>query len=283
MIRLLRTAFLAVIPLLVAFPAKSQTTGDMAAGLTPYQSFHGGDIDSVNLSNGSVVLHIPLVSYPQRGGHLTLDYQFFVNSKWIQDREVCPPESGCYFAWGIPLSTPVAGYEGIIDTQAIYYATKTYEISKGDELNEFGIVTSDSAVHPLGVNNSSGEVSLDVTGFFANGSPSTFPTLLMDRNGIQYPQLPSNVLREDPNGNQIFQNSTTFAVTDTIGRTIPNAVSTTNFLPCGSGPLTITSAALWTIPSPSGGTMQIMLCYAEVPVNIPAGEPNGGAVSFSKS
>ena len=283
MIRLLRTAFLAVIPLLVAFPAKSQTTGDMAAGLTPYQSFHGGDIDSVNLSNGSVVLHIPLVSYPQRGGHLTLDYQFFVNSKWIQDREVCPPESGCYFAWGIPLSTPVAGYEGIIDTQAIYYATKTYQISKGDELNEFGIVTSDSAVHPLGVNNSSGEVSLDVTGFFANGSTSTFPTLLMDRNGIQYPQPPSTVGREDPNGNQLVWNSTRTVLTDTVGRTISNPTSYTNFSACGPGALTVTSAALWTIPSPSSGTMQFIVCYAEVPVNIPAGDPNGEGASFSES
>src|ERR1700689_925384 len=197
--RLFRTAFLAVIPLLVAFPAKSQTTGDMAAGLTPYQSFHGGDIDSVNLSNGSVVLHIPLVSYPQRGGYLTLDYQFFVNSKWIQDHEVCPPEGGCYFEWGIPLSTPVAGYEGIIDTQAIYYAVKTYERTKGDELDFFAIVTSDSAIHPLGANGSNSEVSLDATGFFANANTSTAPTLLMDRNGIQYPQPPSTVGREDPN------------------------------------------------------------------------------------
>jgi RHS repeat-associated protein len=282
--RVLRTTFLALLLLLIAFSAKAQTPGDLAAGLTPYQSFHGGDFDSVNLSNGNVVVHIPLVSYPQRGGKLSLDYEFFINSKWIQDREICPPEAACYFAWGVPLSTPVATYEGILDTQALFFAAKTHEVSKDDELDDFAIVTSDSAVHPLGANGSNSEVSLDVTGYFANANTATLPTVLMDRNGIRYPQPPSDIMREDPNGNQILQNATTFVVTDTIGRSIPWHVSTTTFSGC-AGPLTVTSAFLWTIPGPSGGTIQFKVCSVEVPVNIPAGagEANSGAASFSES
>src|ERR1700720_737641 len=246
--RALRTGFLAAILLLFAFPAKGQATGDMSAGFAPYQSFHGGDFDTVNLSNGNLILNIPLFSYPQRGGKLTLDYQFFINSKWIQDTQVCLPGQTCYFAWGPPRFSPVPLYEGIIDTQFIYDTGKTFEISRGEELDAWAIVTPDSAVHQMGVNNSAGEITLDATGYFANGNTGTIPTLLMDRNGIRY-TLSSNIVREDPNGNQISQNLSTSVVTGLFGRTTPDTVATTDFSGC-TGPLTISSATLWSVPGP---------------------------------
>ena len=48
----------------------AQITPDLAEGLTPYQSFQAGDFDAVNLSNGNVLIRIPLLSYPQRGNTL---------------------------------------------------------------------------------------------------------------------------------------------------------------------------------------------------------------------
>ncbi len=48
------------------------TTGEQ--GLKPYGSFHGGDIDSISLANTKLNLHIPLVSYPQRGGKLHVGF-----------------------------------------------------------------------------------------------------------------------------------------------------------------------------------------------------------------
>ncbi len=42
-------------------------------GLKPYGSFHGGDIDTVSMSQGGLSIHIPFLSYPQRGGKLKLD------------------------------------------------------------------------------------------------------------------------------------------------------------------------------------------------------------------
>src|ERR1044072_5291550 len=44
-------------------------------GLKPYDSLTGSDIDSVSVTNGGPVLHIPLASFPQRGA---LDLSFFL-------------------------------------------------------------------------------------------------------------------------------------------------------------------------------------------------------------
>jgi len=44
-----------------------QDSPNMEQGIKPYGSYHGGDLDSVNLLNGNLTLHIPLISYPQRG------------------------------------------------------------------------------------------------------------------------------------------------------------------------------------------------------------------------
>ena len=61
---------------LAAVTASSQTTPDFDIGIKPYGSYQGGDIDTVNLSSGSVNLHIPVVSFPQRGD---LDLSFYLS------------------------------------------------------------------------------------------------------------------------------------------------------------------------------------------------------------
>src|SRR5258708_7998070 len=63
-------------------PAGAQNNPNEEQGLKPYDSWHGGDLDSVSLTNGGLVLHIPLVSFPQRGN---LDLSFsvvFSNKQW---------------------------------------------------------------------------------------------------------------------------------------------------------------------------------------------------------
>src|SRR5262249_18811650 len=59
----------AVVVLLVfGSSAFAQNDPTLDTGLKPYASYHGGYLDSVNLSNGNLTVHIPLASYPQRGG-----------------------------------------------------------------------------------------------------------------------------------------------------------------------------------------------------------------------
>lgn len=61
--------------------AIAQATPDLEQGLKPFGSYDGGNIDSVNLSNGNVNLHVPLLSYPQRGSKLPLRFLIQYNNK----------------------------------------------------------------------------------------------------------------------------------------------------------------------------------------------------------
>ncbi len=75
----MRTARLilsALLPIAAIFApsAFGQTTPDLEEGMKPYGDFHGGDIDQVSLSSGKLVLNIPLVSYPQRGGRIKVGF-----------------------------------------------------------------------------------------------------------------------------------------------------------------------------------------------------------------
>jgi hypothetical protein len=56
-------------------PAIAQTNPNEEQGLKPYDSWHGGDLDSVSMTTGGLALHIPLASFPQRGN---LDLSFML-------------------------------------------------------------------------------------------------------------------------------------------------------------------------------------------------------------
>ena len=62
--------------------AQTSTTSGAAAledmGLKPYGAYHGGEIDTVSLSNGNLFAKIPLFSVPQRGA-LPLSYSLYYN------------------------------------------------------------------------------------------------------------------------------------------------------------------------------------------------------------
>jgi hypothetical protein len=68
--------------------AFAQINPDEGQGLKPYDTFHGGDLDSVSVTSGGLSLHIPLASFPQRGN---LDLSFMVsfsNKQWY----IAPPQ-----------------------------------------------------------------------------------------------------------------------------------------------------------------------------------------------
>ena len=74
------------------------TVPDFSSGFTPYQSYHGGDIDSINTGTGSLNLHIPLISFPQRGGRLRLNFSINYNSSTVK-RSYLGPEAQGYYQW----------------------------------------------------------------------------------------------------------------------------------------------------------------------------------------
>ena len=60
---------------------QSQETPDMAKGLSAFAAYVPSDIDNYNPANGNIFLKIPLVSLPQRGGKLRLNFYIYDNDK----------------------------------------------------------------------------------------------------------------------------------------------------------------------------------------------------------
>jgi hypothetical protein len=79
-------------------------------GFKPFGSFQGGDIDTVNLLNGKIGLHIPLFSYPQRGGVLNIDYHLdYAGPLFLNIETDCGGGAGHCFGY-------TDGYDNISDT-----------------------------------------------------------------------------------------------------------------------------------------------------------------------
>src|ERR1700733_457712 len=98
-----QTLGLLLIPLgIFSSSAQAQTlpsmTSDVQQGMQPYQSYHGGDIDSVSLSTGMLNLDVPFLSYPQRGS-LHLSFNLYYNDSPQHPKQICPQQSSCVWVW----------------------------------------------------------------------------------------------------------------------------------------------------------------------------------------
>ena len=90
----------------------AQTTPDMYQGVSAYQSFQQNDFDNVNVVNGNLYLQIPLLSYPQRGGKLRLNFYIYLNDKIWRPYLVGPinaPNSWADNGWWVATDQPVVG------------------------------------------------------------------------------------------------------------------------------------------------------------------------------
>jgi hypothetical protein len=269
---------LAACILLGLFPMTTfaQITPDVAEGLTPYQSFQGGDIDSVNLSNGNVLIRIPLWSYPQRGNTLKWAKTYVDNTKIAASGQICVGTSGCYYEWDAspPNSVPVV-FDKLVDDQSVGYARTLYTLPKNGQWAAYAVVSSDGAVHPIDLNPAvTNYETMDATGFTANPSGTdwlTAPTLIVDRSGNRF-NFSATSVREDSNGNELF--TTALPTGDTVGRLFPNATATTDYSGC-VGPLPTTAAYNLTLPGPNNGSVTYKLCDASLTVNIPSTETPG--------
>jgi len=151
-----------------AAPAWCQLDPNTLQGLTPYASFHGGDLDSVNLGSGKLDIHIPLLSYPQRGGKLRMsftvryldseNYTFKTCNKVGTDCEQgTSKEAGALFV--VPdflISLVATGKEGLTNLD--------------------GVQTSDFATHPLLPVSGSTSRSVDATDSSSIPAPMWQPT-----------------------------------------------------------------------------------------------------------
>jgi len=304
----LRFALLVLLSLeALQLPAGAQNAPTIV-GVAPFAAIHAGDVDRINLSNGSLSVDIPIASYPQRGGKLRLDLTLHYENRGFFSYQICnPPPAGCVTVnnWN------GSGFEirdkGSVEpyTAVNFYPVGAYSpMQQPTHFNVYEVQTWEGALHRLG-NVGSWWESVDATGFRYN--PST--GIITDADGVRYSgggigSSPSsgdtcpepNFLcyrvassRVDPNGNQVTFAAGKFETlgdgtgggwTDTLGRIIPVAASTSDLSGC-TGSLPITSAYVWNLPGPSGGLSVVKLCYATVALRF--GAPGSRSVVYNQN
>src|SRR5262245_2996696 len=90
--------WLGVLVFFISNAQKVSAQGDPNSqqGVRPFASYNGGNIDIIDLSNGSLSVDIPLISYPQRGGKLGLSFKLhYRNNGNYYDVSCAPQGSPC--------------------------------------------------------------------------------------------------------------------------------------------------------------------------------------------
>lgn len=201
----------------------------------PWGSYQQSDFDTVNLMNGSIAIHIPLYSLPQRG-RLSLSYTLTGTSPvYGVSNFLCRGHSNCLranFNWGpgIYNSRPVS----LIFDQALIAVSRQirYPANSNDFYNLYSIQDESGTIHQLGYDNANRQLlrATDGTGFLYNPqlSPSYSPYLTFNggtiytASGTRHIYTTSTYTIEDPDGNSINSSlSPTAPTTDSLGRSIP--------------------------------------------------------------
>jgi len=275
----------------------AQSNPNEEQGLRPYDSFHGGDLDSVSLTNGALAGHIPLVSFPQRG-QLDLSFSLRFSSKQWQVKQRCVRTSStgvtCTYSWIVARGDAGAQVVSSVDWRRQSTAINVPDPSGGGTTAIIeGVVSPDGSLHQLGgagtePNGTTGALvypiySKDATGIYV---PDINDMVLPNGTHYYYPSVPQNSTLTvpqgiqpstitDADGNQITIGSGGW--TDTMGRVIPGSSAATG-LPVQSGvptsdlsncPPGIASAMVWNVPgvaSVNAGVRTFKLCYSSVAI-----------------
>ena len=213
---------------------------------SPLKSYHGLDIDSIDLNTGILTVKIPLVSYPQRGGVLHLDFALLGAVPGAVYQVYAIPHGGGSQEWLACYPGAGCGYPSVSPSTSLIYngfptLKSTSTLSGSLYIYQASVLESNGASHLVGWINQSQGRSLDGTGYLVNGG--AIPYTITDSSGVRvsYSSGSSTVVETDPNGNQIIYSTTNGVnptITDTLGRQIP--------APVGLGS--------WNVPGINGGT-----------------------------
>jgi RHS repeat-associated protein len=282
---ILKSLGLLMLALLCAGRARAQIDSNFEGGFQPYGSYHGGNIDAVNLGNGSLTVKIPIASYPQVG-KLNLSFDLIYQDWGFTASQYCYDDGmgGYYCDWlyfwngsGFQVVDEGGGaaFWGLSDFVPPYDYTYYSYVTLG---------MSDGSAHQLG-DTGSGFRALDGTGYFVTADLSSFT----DADGVTFTGgcspffawpppgqawgtgvSPCGAPRHDTNGNQITYSSSS-GYTDSKNRSIglPQSVSTgattgpvSPACPSGSPLRNPTSAMYWSLP---GSTpLLIKFCLVQV-------------------
>ncbi len=202
------------------------------------QSYQGADIDSVNLATGNLSLHIPLISYPQRGGKLHLDYFIAYSSGALVQFKA--PDNGP--ADWQSAAGPYAALTAIsiVNKNFPGVAFVTTQTGTDTSISQAFISEGDGTKHPAGFINSNQVRSLDSSGFLAT-VPTSGGQVIVDGDGITTTSVPNTNISTaaDPNGNEMTYSAagSFVGITDTMGRKIPTSAT----------------SGTWSVPGINGG------------------------------
>jgi hypothetical protein len=286
------------VPLL--FGQLSITPNDQL-GTTAYQSYSGSSLESVNLATGTLSVHIPLLSYPQRGS-LKLNFELLSTGAPVlteYTQTVGKQENMLLPTYSVPNATipPGVGTNTATPPYGVYpaYADAATVGTLSPVLETFGsyknyvsvsaVFEPNGAEHILGnlgtnsvqasnyayVTYSGPFESVDATGWNYSTNAAGNALLLTRSDGVTF-NLAAPRYEQDPNGNTIQFGASGY--TDTIGRFVPyppepGASGNTSTGNC-SGPLPVTAAVLWSPPGQGNSTLSYVFCYASVQVEYPS-------------
>jgi RHS repeat-associated protein len=197
--------------LAVSLPVQAQTDPNLENGFKPYGTYSGSNIDTINLENGNLMLHVRMpFAYPQRG-KLQPSYFLGVSSKQWTVNNWCAP-SVCY-SWNPPFQRSVPpipvlqglGFDNSLDMVVMRTATwATDAINPGlaccSSDSVTAVVTADGASHKVApvewVTNSTGDSSYPATNVTVDVSGYTVRESGPDANFV-----PTGVAVQDRAGN----------------------------------------------------------------------------------
>ncbi|HET9365612.1 MAG TPA: hypothetical protein VFP71_11450, partial [Candidatus Angelobacter sp.] len=172
----------------------AQTAPNLENGFKSLGSYHGSDIDTINLQNGNLMFHAPLFSYPQRGGKISLSYAFRNSSKNWQVEQYQDKQHNTHSKW--VLAAPASVYIGANVNMSVQRMRLVLTDTTGNQtttLDGYSVTTPDQAVHwfpenlannnMITVDNSGFQYTLTASGI-ADRSMDT--AVVTDRQGSQY-------------------------------------------------------------------------------------------------
>lgn len=251
---------LALLMLLCPLSLLSQVDQDIEIGFKPYGSYHGGDLDSINLTNNYPNIHIPLIDFPERGDISYAAIIRYNNQGWSVFPN-CNSQSG--------VCSPVWQFKGAgvsLDTDT----PNSFGAAQGPLVNPSKILvyragTADGSRHLMAQIQSGGVETLDGTAIWYDGT--AFPNTGTARNVRGVRSFVGAL--EDVNGNVFsLPSDANPNYTDTLGRTLPNAPSgtpTADFSGC-TGPLPTQAATIFSFPGYNGSTRQFKTCEVTITV-----------------
>ena len=174
--------------------AVGQTAPNIENGLKSFGSYSGSDVDTVNLQSGNLMFHVPLFSYPQRGGKISLSYAFENSSKNWSVEQYQDSQHNTHSKW--VLAEPASVYIGANVGLSVQRARIVNTDTTGNvttTLEGYAVTTPDQAIHWLPENLANNNmVTVDNSGFqytltaSAIADRSRDTAVVTDRQGSQY-------------------------------------------------------------------------------------------------